>query len=97
MKKIGLTSIALIVISITLNAQYQMDWGKCTRSDFQMEKYEYDTTAKAVILHDVANIFTSLDPDEYIFVHHRRIKILEESGIVRFPPKLDKLPFWRDL
>ncbi|NJK82771.1 MAG: DUF3857 domain-containing protein [Saprospiraceae bacterium] len=46
-----------------------------------MEQYELDTTAEAVILHDIGNVVVSVDPAQYTFVHRRRIKILKESGL----------------
>jgi hypothetical protein len=62
-------------------AQTQLEWGKCPISDFQMEKYPQDTTADAVILQDVGIITATVDPFEYTFDHHRRMKIFTQNGM----------------
>ncbi len=66
---------------VLAQSQYITEWGKCNPSDLKMEQYELDTAAEAIILHDIGNVVVGMDPVQYTFVHHRRIKILKESGL----------------
>ncbi|NJL74104.1 MAG: DUF3857 domain-containing protein [Saprospiraceae bacterium] len=70
-----------LLTSVSAMGQFQTEWGKCPMSDFSMEKYPLDTTAEAVILHDLGKLYASVDPWEYSLVHHRRIKILTDAGL----------------
>ena len=61
-------------------------WGKIADEELQMNDYEYDQDADAVILCDYGNIRIVENENggfKYQFNRHRRIKILKESGLER--------------
>ncbi|MEN0047030.1 MAG: DUF3857 domain-containing protein [Bacteroidota bacterium] len=77
---------SLLVIAIfpfILTAQVVDEWGKVSPYYLKMTTYEKDTTAEAVIIFDVGDIAVSYDNGQYIFQHHRRIKLLKESSLSR--------------
>lgn len=57
------------------------DWGVFSNKEWDINKYEKDSTANAVILSEVAHSFVEDVKDYMIVTHiHRRIKILNKEG-----------------
>jgi hypothetical protein len=60
-----------------------MKWGKIPSEQLEMQVYEADSSATAVVLCDYGELEFSAPSGtvEYLFDHHKRIKILEKKGI----------------
>ena len=63
-----------------------MKWGKIPSEHLEMQVYEADSSATAVVLCDFGKLKFSAPSGtiEYLFEHHKRIKILEKQGIQDF-------------
>ncbi len=84
----------LLIISFFLNFSFPivdlhaqelgppMQFGKIPDEDLKMTLYEADTAAAAVVLCDFGHTTVTYHPDGYKlrFEHHKRIKILKQSG-----------------
>ncbi len=80
--RIATLLVLLIGTSIKLNAQ-NFDYGDVPIEQIEMTNYEYDSTAKAVILFDKGNSELRYDQDEgfqLVYTRHTRIKVLEDAG-----------------
>ncbi|MEL6942811.1 MAG: hypothetical protein AAFO82_09090 [Bacteroidota bacterium] len=92
----------LCVFPLILSAQTVDEWGKVNSYYRQMDVYEKDTSAEAIILFDLGDISVSYDDWKYVFSHHKRIKLLKESSLARGSIKLpyytgNDLEFLRNL
>ncbi|MEM1320257.1 MAG: DUF3857 domain-containing protein [Bacteroidota bacterium] len=78
------TLILLLLLATATTAQKApIKWGKVDGEDLRMTVYEPDSSADAVILCDFGDLEFDFGNDgdiRYKFVHHRRIKILKQSG-----------------
>ncbi|MGY5353712.1 transglutaminase domain-containing protein [Wenyingzhuangia sp. IMCC45467] len=71
-----------LLISSLLSAQkLEVEFGKVSREDIKMKKYEKDTVAKAIVLFDIGNSkFYDSDRDYNIqFLRHKRVKIFDKT------------------
>lgn len=75
--------LAILLAYFALPAEAQkapLKWGNIPDEHLTMTSYPADTSASAVILVDYAEVYHSTSGD-LVMDHHRRIKILDESGI----------------
>jgi hypothetical protein len=77
-KKLTLTSFLLLIPFLAFSQK--KDFGDITKSDLQMEVYEKDSTADAVVLFDVAEAYVN-ENLQVNFKRHVRIKILTDKGL----------------
>ncbi|WP_420581368.1 hypothetical protein [Reichenbachiella sp.] len=76
----GFFLIALSCLScFSAWSQDRSKFGKVTRNELEMEYYELDSTANAVILFD----YGKFDNRNYQFTRHVRLKILKKEGLNR--------------
>lgn len=82
-------------------AEPPLEWGKISKSDFEMKSYLVDSTVSAVVLCDYGE--TSLTNDlGLVFTRHERIKIVSEAGyewathIIRYYAG-DEIEYVRDI
>ena len=67
-----------------LCAQSPVEWGKFTRDEIKMDRYEKDTSAAAVVLSDHGSIELFVNSDDgvgFVFRRHKRIKVLSKQGL----------------
>ena len=78
-------TLAILLFSLSINAQPKMKFGKVTEEELKMTSYEADSTAEAVILGESSylNIQVSVASNRFQLVVevHRRIKILHKNAI----------------
>lgn len=77
--------IVCLLLSISSQAQQieESSFGDFTEQELNMKRCNYDTLADAAVLSDYGSSVFEYRTDKYIvvFKRHKRIKILEESGI----------------
>ncbi len=81
MLKIFKPIIALILLIALSNPSKgesikKLKYGKVTLEELQMNEYDLDTAAEAVVLYEYAEFI----PERYIFVQHLRIKVLKKTA-----------------
>jgi transglutaminase-like putative cysteine protease len=74
-----LLAIPLVALAGAAVAQESMRWGGVPDELFEMQVYEPDSTAGAVILGDIGSVHY-LENMSLIFEHHRRVKVFSEAG-----------------
>lgn len=78
-------SLACLLLAISMQAQQieESSFGDFTEQELGMKTCEYDSLADAVVLSDYGySVFENrTNKDIIVFKRHKRIKILEESGI----------------
>jgi len=84
MKKMKIkTTAILLLLSITIYGYSEdikkVKYGKVTKEELGMAKYEQDTSADAVVLY----AFGDFDATNFKFTNHIRIKILKQTGSSR--------------
>lgn len=82
------TLIGLLLICFVSNMKAQkapMKWGKIPEADLQMEQYDLDPDAEAVVLGAYGTISFSFEGEGTTFAlfKHKRVKILKESAVER--------------
>jgi hypothetical protein len=77
-KQIALFTLLFIFIN-AFAQKVNTRWSKVSKNEWQLEQCSYDTTASAVILFDVGRLY--FRGSIAIIERHRRIKILDKSGL----------------
>lgn len=80
------TLLLFVFLSINLFAQKApIKWGKVDKKDLEMQVYEADPEAEAVILADFADLNFDFSTGEFLYLleRHVRIKILKKSAFDR--------------
>lgn len=77
-----LVIFGMLISQISLAQKLEIEYGKISQKEFEMESYEKDIEAKAVILYDKGkSIFFDTDKGYDIrFTRHKRIKIFDKSA-----------------
>ncbi|PWG82070.1 DUF3857 domain-containing protein [Pararcticibacter amylolyticus] len=74
---------AILLLSVTSVTAQETDFpfGKPTQAEFELKRYDKDTTANAVVLREFGTAYVSTNVDiSVVFEHHVRIKIFNEKG-----------------
>jgi hypothetical protein len=85
--------LILTTISIVTHAQYDMKYGKVDTKDLEMQTYEADPEAAAVVLGEEMIILFAIRNGKFMLTYHyhTRIKILNKKGL----EKADiEIPYW---
>jgi hypothetical protein len=81
--KLFISSLVASCLCCVLTAQTpEIKWGKIPESDLKMTVYPKDTSAAAVVLADLGNLYFDLSGEEVrvILDCHKRVKILKRTG-----------------
>lgn len=73
--------LVLLLLNITLLFGQDFGFGEVLLKDFEMKKYDKDTTASAVVLREYGRTYISSSPVKLIHQYHVRIKIFNTNGI----------------
>lgn len=90
MNKISLNIAVLLFLSFSFvkGQTYEpMEWGEVDQQDLELERYELDTAAHAVVLGDQAYVNVYRNNSGYIewaLRRHRRVKIIDEAGLNQY-------------
>jgi hypothetical protein len=78
------TTIAFLFLTLTIQAQDGVKFGKVSEEELEMEVYPQDSSANAVVLYEGGSIYFDSDFDNsivYNFEYVQRIKILSREGL----------------
>lgn len=84
MKQLKLTFVVLIISCFTVHAQtYLKEFGKIGKDEIELNEYDQDKEAEAVVLFDMAKSYFVENESSFDVVFERatRIKIISEAGI----------------
>ncbi len=82
MKKYLLFSFYILSFSGLFGQERSYSFPEITTAELEMTRYELDTSATAIVLHDYGDIRVNNYPDPIqIYTHYRRIKILKKGGL----------------
>ena len=82
MKKKLIASL-LCLASITTFAQDDFEFGKPTSAEFEMKKYDRDTSANAVVLREYGRAYISSVDGNLVFTYHVRVKVFNSKGFTK--------------
>jgi hypothetical protein len=84
MKKLILFTISLCCLNLVSKAQEDFEYGKVTQAEINMQRYDKDTAAHAVVLNEFGRTNINATNDEHIrliYQYHVKIKIFDNEGI----------------
>lgn len=80
-KTLPLCALGLLLCGQILAQAPKITWGKIPKEDLAMTVYDKDTSASAVVLFDVGDLYFDFSRgNKYVFERHTRIKILKRAG-----------------